>query len=133
MNFQFKISPDYPKPESVLTLFNNAGIGKPNWTSERLDRAMRGSSLVITAWENEKLVGYVSVITDLAWVGYITQLAVDPSQHKMGIGKKLIQLAEKNLGDEVTLVVHSSDNATKFYENYGFVPYSNVFKLKRRI
>ena len=133
MNIQFKTSPDfYPNPESVLALFNKAGIGKPNWTPERLERAMKGSSLVISAWENENLVGYISVISDHAWAGYITQLAVDPSQQKMGIGKKLIQNAEAHFGNEVTLVVHSSDAATKFYEAYGFEAYADVYKLKRK-
>lgn len=121
------------KPDSnlVLGLFNAAGIGKPNWTTERLQRSINNSTLVVTAWENEKLVGYLSVVSDLAWVGYVSQLAVDPSLQKNGIGKELIQLTEKTLGDEVTLVLHSSDQATTFYEKLGFDLYSNVFRKKR--
>lgn len=122
------------KPDSnlVLALFYAAGIGKPNWTLERLKRSINNSTLVVTAWENEKLVGYLSAISDLSWVGYISQLAVHPDHQKMGIGKELIQKAEKTLGDEVTLVLHSSDQAKKFYESNGFEAYSNVYRHKRK-
>lgn len=122
------------KPDSklVLALFYAAGIGKPNWTFERLQRSINNSSLVVTAWDKENLVGYLSVISDLSWVGYISQLAVHPEHQKMGIGQELIQLTEKTLGEEVTLVLHSSDQATKFYEKLGFDLYTNVFKRKRK-
>lgn len=120
------------KPDStlVLALFTAAGMNK-NWTSERLQRSINNTTLVVTAWENEKLVGYLSVISDLSWVGYISQLAVDPLHQKMGIGKELIQLAKQSLGEEVTLVLHSSDQATKFYESIRFEPYTNVYRQKR--
>lgn len=127
----FKFSPTFPSPESVISLFNISGIGKPNWNPDRMKRSMEGSSVVVTAWKNDKLVGYISVISDLAWAGYITQLCVHPDFQKQGIASSLMDHTKNKLGHEVTLVVHSSDQATKFYESYGFETYSNVFKLKR--
>lgn len=131
MSIDYKFSPALPSPESVIELFNISGIGKPNWNPERIRRSMNGSAVVITAWENEKLIGYISVISDLAWAGYITQLCVHPEFQKRGIASTLIDHARNNLGDEVTLVVHSSDAGIKFYEAYGFERYLNVYKLKR--
>lgn len=131
MEINYKFSPSLPSPDSVINLFNISGIGKPNWTPERIIKSMNGSAVVVTAWAQEKLVGYISVISDLAWAGYITQLCVHPDFQKQGIASKLIDHAKEKLGDQVTLVVHSSDQATKFYEAYGFETYSNVFKLKR--
>lgn len=131
MSIDFKFSPTLPLPESVIALFNISGIGKPNWTPDRISKSMKGSAVVVTAWSDEKLVGYISVISDLAWAGYITQLCVHPDFQKRGIASTLIDHAKNKLGDEVTLVVHSSDAGIKFYEAYGFENYSNVFKLKR--
>lgn len=131
MSVEFKFSPELPSPESVLELFNNSGIGKPNWTPERLSRSMNGSAIVVTAWTQKKVIGYISVISDLAWAGYITQLCVHPEFQKRGIASALIDHAKNKLGHEVTLIVHSSEQATNFYEAYGFEAYTNVFKLKR--
>lgn len=127
----YKTSPTFPTPDAVIELFNKSGIGKPNWTPERITRSMNGSAVVITAWKKEMLIGYISVISDHAWAGYITQLCVHPDFQKQGIATKLIDHAKEKLGDEVTLVVHSSDTGIKFYEAYGFESYSNVFRLKR--
>lgn len=120
-----------PDAGKVLQLFNKAGIGKPNWTESRLETAIKESGEVISAFDQNNLVGFISLITDRAWVAYITQLAVDPDYQNQGIGKSLISKAKNLLGEGVTIIVHSSQDAKKFYEASGFESYPDVYKQSR--
>lgn len=117
--------------KTVLHLFDQAGISKPNWTLERMARSLE-NSIVACAWHEDELVGFASAITDFVWIGYITQLAVKPTFQNHGIGKHLVEMVSKKLGDEVALLVHSSETATKFYQSAGFEAYSNIFRKKRK-
>jgi ribosomal protein S18 acetylase RimI-like enzyme len=133
MNIRYEItSAESLKSADVLQLFAHAGISKPNWTEERLARALKGSTVIVTAWDHDQLIGFGSALSDSAWVGYLSQLAVDPKYQGQGIGKELVNMITKELGDEVSLLLHSAPAAVKFYESVGFEPYSNVFKLQRR-
>jgi ribosomal protein S18 acetylase RimI-like enzyme len=120
------------KPESVLRLFDKAGISKPDWTTERMQRALKGSAVVVTAWKESQLVGFANAITDFAWIAYLSQLAVDPEYQGKGIGKHLVELVLAELGEEVTLIVHSAEAASEFYLRAGFKSYSNVFRFPRK-
>lgn len=112
--------------------FYRFGIAKPGWTTELLRRALKGSSLIVTAWEGTRLIGFSNFILDFAWIAYLSQLAVDPEFQGKGIGKKLIDLILCELGDEITLVVHSADAASGFYQHVGFEPYSNFLRISRK-
>jgi ribosomal protein S18 acetylase RimI-like enzyme len=132
MEIRYQINPGPSlTPEMVLTLFEEAGILKPNWSVERMSRALSGSSLVVCAWYNAQLVGFARTISDFAWIAYLSHLAVKPSFQNKGIGKCLIERTLRETGDEVSLLVHSADSANKFYQSAGFETYSNVHIIKR--
>ena len=115
----------------AMDVLIRAGILHPGWNEERLGRAIDGSSVVITAWDGEKLVGIARSISDFAWCGYLSQLAVLPEYQGQGIGKKLIDLTMEKLGDEVSLLVHSKE-APEFYKKIGFEEYLDCYRFKRK-
>ncbi|HEV3137590.1 MAG TPA: GNAT family N-acetyltransferase, partial [Pirellulales bacterium] len=79
-----------------------------------------------------QLIGFARVISDFARSAYLSQLAVMPQFQNQGIGKHLVGQVLQELGDEVSLLVHSADSARGFYEAVGFEPYSNVYRVNRR-
>lgn len=115
----------------VMNVLKQAGILLPGWNEDRLARAIEGSSVVVTAWDGEKLVGFARSITDFAWCAYLSQLAVLPEYQGNGIGKDLIKLTSEKLGNEVSLLVHSVE-APDFYKKMGFEEYRDCFRLKRK-
>ena len=48
------------------------------------------SNLIVTAWDNELLVGVSRSITDWVWACYLSDLAVRGNYKNMGIGRKLM-------------------------------------------
>ena len=93
---------------------------------------MRASSVVVCAWEGRELVGFARAISDFAWCAYLSQLAVMPHSQHQGIGRRLVELVCERLGDEVSLLVHSAEPATGFYQKLGFEQYPNVYRLGRK-
>ncbi len=133
MGVRFEINPKpSPKSEPVLALFEKTGISFPNWTVERMDRALKSSSIVVCAWCGNELVGFARAISDFAWCAYLSQLCVAPQFQSRGIGKHLVALVVQELGEEVSLLVHSAESATGFYQAAGFELYSNVYRMKRK-
>ena len=131
MKIDYVIDPTNLNPQDVFDLFQKSGISQPNKTVSRISRSMKGSAVITTAWHNNLLIGYSNAISDLSWVGHISQLAVDPEYQGKGIGKNLIEAIKQTLGNEVTLMVHSSKKAKGFYEAIGFKEYSDMFVFSR--
>ena len=70
-----------------------------NWLSanyaDRLVKALQNSETVISAWDDEKLVGLINAIDDGELTAYAHYLLVNPEYQKMGIGRELIERLKK--------------------------------------
>lgn len=133
MDIHFEVnSKPLPHSKLILELLERAGTSFPYWTVERMDRALQASSVIICAWRGNELVGFARAISDFTWSGWLSQLAVLPEFQKQGIGTTLLDLVKKELGEEVSLLVHSAEAATGFYESRGFESYANVYRIKRK-
>lgn len=106
--------------EELYQLFSSVGWFSANYP-DRLVRAMRGSSSVVSAWDSDRLVGLVNVLDDGELTAYIHYLLVDSDYHGLGIGKKLALMVKEKYADYlyIVLIVEDKDNIS-FYENLGF-------------
>ena len=71
----------------------------------------------ITAYDGDRLVGCLRILSDGYFFGTITELLVLPQYQKQGIGSKLLQLAKDNT--PTMLYFGSQPEAEKFYEKNG--------------
>ena len=97
---------------------------------ERIRKLLTTRSVAITARnEEEKLIGIAFGITDFAYFLFITDLGVDRSYTKQGIGSELLVRIQDAVGgeDDITVVTVSNENATGFYEKYGYVSENCLF------
>ena len=74
-------------------------------------------TLNITAYDGEKLVGCLRILSDGYFFGTITEMLVLPDYQKQGIGSKLLQLAKENT--PTMLYFGAQPTAEKFYEKNG--------------
>lgn len=96
-----------------------------NWKSskepERLVKAFKNSSHVISAWEKEKLIGIIRSMDDDCWSANIDCLLVHKDYQKKGLGIKLLLELEKDLNHIQYINVCPDDkNMLEFYEKAGF-------------
>lgn len=118
MNIYFKKEKEYSKDE-LQALYLSVKWSSGNYP-DRLQKAIRNSGCVFSAWDNGKLVGLINAIDDSEMTAYIHYLLVRPEYQGKGIGKKLLNLIKEEYKNYLVLVLISYDKEVAFYENCGF-------------
>ena len=119
MKIEYKEKKDFTEKE-VEQLFLSV-----NWLSgrypDRLIKALKGSSLVITAWDGSKLVGLLRGIDDGEMVAFLHYLLVHPDYQGMGIATHLLDMAKEKYKSYLYLNVMPDEKENiPFYERHGF-------------
>ena len=96
-----------------------------NWISgnypERLYKALMNSSTVLTAWDDEKLVGLIRVLDDTEMLAQIHYVLVHPDYQGRGIAGKMLEYIKEKYKDYLYIEVMPADkNNVPFYEKNGF-------------
>lgn len=118
--------------EQLSTLFSSSGIKRPVNDLPRLQKMIDNANLLITAWDQNKLVGVARALTDFSYCCYLSDLAVDKDYQYNGIGKELVEQLKNQLGEEVALILLSAPSAMDYYPKIGFEHIDNGFKIARK-
>ena len=81
---------------------------------------LENAGLLVTAWDDDFLVGVARSVTDYGYCCYLSDLAVDISYQKSGIGKSLIRHTQELLGPRCALILLSAPAAMEYYPHIGF-------------
>lgn len=83
--------------EQFIDLLNRSTLAarRPLESAERVQRMLDHANLIVTAWDGDKLVGVSRSVTDFSFCCYLSDLAVDESYQRSGIGKELIRRARR--------------------------------------
>jgi predicted N-acetyltransferase YhbS len=120
-----------PATEQVIELYNKSGLPRPTNDKARIQKMFENSNLIVTAWDNDKLVGVSRNITDWVWSCYLADLAVHPGYKKSGIGKKLIKLTREKVGEQAMILLLSVPTAMEYYPKVGFTKEDRGFSINR--
>lgn len=119
-------------PVEVARVFDASGITRPTADLARIARMFAAPSLVISAWQNGRLVGVSRSLTDYSYCCYLSDLAVDKTLQGQGVGKELIRRTQAVIGDEVSLILLSAPGAMSYYPTLGFQRADNAFVIRRK-
>jgi len=103
---------------------------------ERLTQGIAGSDSVFTAWDGEKLVGLINVLSDGHMAAYVHYLLVRPEYQGTGIGRVLVERVAETYAHVMHLLLVAYNEQIGFYERCGFELPSNtspMFKTRLRI
>lgn len=118
MNIEYKDIHDFKK-EDLQELFLSV-----EWSSghypEKLVIAMKNFEKVYTAWDGEKLVGFICAMDDGIMTAYVHYLLIRPEYQHMGIGKKLVEMMKEAYRDYLRVVIVAYNEELGFYESCGF-------------
>ena len=121
MKITYKVNFDF-ELDQVIQLYHDSRLGdrRPVDDRECMFRMMKEANLIVTAWDNDLLVGISRNLTDFCYIAYLADLAVHESYQKMGIGKELIRRTQAELGTKCRLILLSAPKAAAFYPHRGF-------------
>ncbi|HKU97670.1 MAG TPA: GNAT family N-acetyltransferase [Vineibacter sp.] len=115
----------------VARLFDASTIRRPTGDVPRIAKMLQGGNLTISAWDGDKLVGISRALTDFAYCCYLSDLAVDKAYQRHGIGKELIAITRREIGEQVALILLSAPEAMDYYPKVGFDKIANGYIIKR--
>ena len=118
-------------PEEVIDVFKRSGIRRPVDDLDRICKMTKNANLIACARMERKLVGIARALTDFSYCCYVSDLAVDRDYQKQGIGKKLIQQIQAELGEEVMISLIAAPEAEAYYPRIGFEKVNTAWRIPR--
>ena len=108
--------------DEVIDLYNASTLGerRPVHNRDVMQGMMDNASLIVTAWDDSKLVGIARTLTDFWNVAYLADLAVHLDYQHQGIGKELINQTRDALNPTCSIVLLSAPKANEYYPKIGF-------------
>lgn len=107
------------EPDALADLFRAVGWYRKANDVPRLARMLEGTTEMVSAWDGPRMVGFARAVSDQAYNGYISSVAVHPRWQGKGLGERLITaLMEQN--DEIKFVLTAVPGIHGFYEKLGF-------------
>lgn len=106
--------------EQILALYQ-----ANHWSSankpQALHNALMNSHSLVSAWDEDKLVGLGNAITDGFLVVYYPHLLVLPDYQGRGIGQSLMKMLMQKYQDFHQQILVADAQAVQFYQRCGFV------------
>src|SRR6187399_1886139 len=120
-----------PATEVIVDLYNSAGLNRPTTDYRRISQMYVNSNLIVTAWDEDELVGISRSLTDFSYCCYLSDLAVMEGYKCKGIGRRMIELTKEVLGGQTMLLLLAAPSAMEYYPKVGLEKVANGFIIKR--
>lgn len=106
-------------PDQILALYRANG-----WSSaekpEQLQRSLKNSHRLVSAWEGEHLIGLGNSISDDVLVVYYPHLLVLPEYQGRGIGREIMRRLMSHYEGFHQQVTLADERAFPFFQKIGF-------------
>ncbi len=132
MNIEYKLNPNLSESQ-FIEILNSSTLGRrrPIDDKDCINGMLKNADIIITASIDNKIIGIARSITDFNYCCYLSDLAVDEKYQKYGIGKKLIDMTQKQLNDKCKIILLSAPSAAKYYPKVGFTKHTSAWTLPR--
>ncbi len=129
-SLRYQLEPDLSVDEFIDVL-NRSTLGerRPVNDRQRISSMLSHADIILTARDQDLLVGVSRAITDFAFCTYLSDLAVDASYQKRGIGQELIQQTHAAAGRMTRLILIAAPKARSYYPHIGMVPHDSCWML----
>jgi GNAT superfamily N-acetyltransferase len=113
---------ELPSATDVIELYSSVGWSAYTKDPDRLLAALAGSSSVVIASENGRLVGLARVVSDGVSIAYLQDVLVRPDYQRTGLGARLVEAAMAGYINVRQKVLLTDDEPSQraFYESLGF-------------
>lgn len=93
---------------------------------------LNNCNVLITAWDDNRLVGVSRALSDFSFCCYLSDLAVDKAYQHQGIGKKLVEETHQAAGILTSLILLAAPAAVDYYPKIGMEQFKDCFIIKRK-
>ena len=132
MSIEYKINEPI-STDQFIALLKSSTLSERRPVDDRACMAgmISNSNLTVSAWDGENLVGISRCMTDFHYACYLSDLAVNETYQKSGIGKELQRLTQHQLGPKCKVILIAAPAANSYYEHIGFTNNARCWVLER--
>lgn len=126
----YKFDKDIPS-EDLLSLYSDVGWTAYTTNLPQLQRAVAASRLVISAWEQDELIGLARVVGDGETIAYVQDILVKEAWQNKGIGKELMRRVFEEVKHirQVVLMTDAGEanrDVENWYTHVGFKRFEDI-------
>lgn len=133
MNVTYQLEPNLGVTEFADVLRRSASVERrPMAEAATLEAMLRHADLVRTARLDGLLVGVSRVLTDFSYCTYVSNLAVDESYQRRGIGRELLRRTHEAAVLNTGLILPASPRAQTYYPHIGMTKHESCWFIQRR-
>lgn len=112
-----------PDRKALISLYDAVGWSVYTRDATTLEQAVRASTFVNGAYDDETLVGFVRCISDDATIAYLQDVLVHPDYQRRGIGRRLCVSVLERFAHcrQFVLLTDDRPEQTAFYESLGLI------------
>jgi GNAT superfamily N-acetyltransferase len=126
----YKFDKDIPS-EDLLSLYSDVGWTAYTTNLPQLQRAVAASRLVISAWEQDELIGLARVVGDGETIAYVQDILVKETWQNKGIGKELMRRIFEEVKHirQVVLMTDAGEanrDVENWYTHVGFKRFEDI-------
>ena len=117
--------------DEFIDVLERSTLGERRPVADRgcMEGMVKNANLMVTAWDGATLVGVARSVTDFCYACYLSDLAVDVSYQRSGIGRALVSHTLKQLGPRCKIRLISAPAAMDYYAKLGFVQNTKCWEL----
>jgi GNAT superfamily N-acetyltransferase len=133
MNVIYAIEPRLT-PDEFLDLLARSTLDerRPVGEPETIQRMLANADVIVTARIDGTLVGVSRAISDFGYCTYLSDLAVDESYQRRGIGRELLRRTHEAAGLETMLILLAAPKARDYYPRLGMTAHDSCWIIPRR-
>ena len=106
--------------DEVLSIFSSVDWPHAEFP-DKLKVALENSQELVTAFDGEKLIGFVNAVGDAQFYAYIHWLIVHQEYHGQGLARRLVSAMLELLESSNQVFIIADRALIKFWESFGFV------------
>ena len=124
----YQLEPDLTVAEFIDLLERSTlAERRPVDDEARLEVMLKNADIIVTARCGDLLVGVARAITDFAFCCYLSDLAVDETYQRQGIGKELLRRVSTEAGEKTKVILLASPKAVEYYPHIGMIRHESCW------
>ena len=112
--------------KKLKILFNNHAFWARGRSASNIKKLLAGSQVVISVWENKRIVGFGRATSDGIYRAVLWDVIVPKDIQGQGLGKKIVEaLLTSPYVEKVEKVYLMTSNSAEFYRQFSFKVVTN--------
>lgn len=127
----FTVEPDL-SPDEFVDVLRRSTLAerRPVEDIDQIEGMLRNANVIIAARRDDGLlIGVSRAITDFHYCTYLSDLAVDRSFQRLGVGRRLIKKTHEIAGLDTSLILLSAPAARTYYPHIGMTQHDSCWMI----